>query len=250
LTLVAVGFWGYTRFVVHDIPVTVFKILEDQGYTPNTGFSGAFSPGNVVQIKESGSNGQVRTLNTPVVFLWKSVCFPEVALRVDPFVLPQVHGTSTASLSIRAGALSKLLPSLKFDSDAAIDYTLKIESPHVYTLAKGDLSGRFSETCVQAYDRQLRAGDKPEWFAVILDAIVAEDLAFEIQWKAGTSAESRASATKQAVGALAQVLQKARAEKQAAALPVSLRTEEEEQTVIAAKGSVIVGYRARPLQRE
>ncbi len=51
LLIVIVGFAVYTRNVMIPEPISdIFKILEDQGYSVNVGFSGAFGPGNVVQV--------------------------------------------------------------------------------------------------------------------------------------------------------------------------------------------------------
>jgi len=251
LLIVVVGFAVYTRNVMIPEPISdVFKILEDQGYSANVGFSGAFSPGNVVQIKESGSDGQVRELPTPVVFLWGSDCFPNMTPRISPFVLPQTSGTSSASLNVGAEALAELFPLLKIDTKAIVDYTLKIENPRVHTFAKGELSGRFSENCVLAYDRQIKAGDKPEWFALILDAIVAEKFAFELGWSADTSAEARAAATKQAEDDLSRMLQSTNSGKEVPGASLRLASEDRKHTTIAAEGYVVVGYRARSLQRQ
>lgn len=251
LLIVVVGFATYTRTVMIPEPIEdIFEILEDQGYSSNAGFSGAFAPGNVVQIRESGPDGRERKLPTPVVFLWGSDCFPNMTPRVNPFVLPQTRGTSSASLTVGADALTKLFPLLQVDSKAVVDYTLKIENPRVHTFAKGDLSGRFSEKCVQAYDQQIEAGDKPEWFALILDAIVAEKLAFEMGWRADTSAEARAAATRQAEDALSHILETTNSGEKAPGTSLHLASEDSEHTVIAAEGHVVVGYRARPMQRQ
>ncbi|MEN8165970.1 MAG: DUF4384 domain-containing protein [Pseudomonadota bacterium] len=250
LLIMVVGFLIYTRIFLPQTTNPLFNILKEQGYSPNVGFSGAFSPGNLVQIKEPDSNGGERSLKTPIVFLWSSDCFPGINPRVAPFVLPQSRGTSKASLTIGADMLTKLVPSLQIDSNAIVDYTLRIENPRVHTLAKGDLSGRFSEKCVQAYDRQIEAGDKPEWFAVIHDAILAEELVFEIDWRANSSAEARAEATRETTGALNQMLETASPEKQAPAASVDITSEDREHTVIKAGGPVIIGYRTRPLQRQ
>jgi hypothetical protein len=251
LLIVIAGFAVYTRTLMVPEPIQdIFGILESQGYTSNTGFSGAFNPGTVVQTIESGPDGQERELPTPVVFLWSSDCFPDMTPRISPFVLPQTRGTSSASLTIGADALTKLFPLLQVDSSAIVDYSLKIENPQVYTFAKGDLSGQFSEKCVQAYDQQIEAGDKPEWFALILDAIVAEKLAFEMGWKANTSAEARAAATKEAGDALSRVLGATSPGENTPGASVNLESEDEKHTVIAAEGHIVVGYRARPMQRQ
>ncbi len=251
LLILVVGFAVYTRIIMPPTPIPdILEILEDQGYSANLGFSGVFRPGNVVQIIETGPNGKDRTLLTPVLFLWGADCFPSIKPRIDPFVLPQTRGTSSALLTVGAKALAKLVPTLQLDSQAIADYRLQIENPRVHTLAKGDLSGRFSEKCVQAYDQQLSAGDKPEWFAVILDAIVAEKLAFEMEWKADTTAGMRAKVKKQAEDFLTRILKTAILGKRESGISVRLKREDREHTVISAEGAVIVGYRARPLQRQ
>jgi len=251
LLMVVVGFIVYARVYMKPTPIPdIFKILQDQGYSANIGFSGVFGPGNVVQIAERGPNREERTLPTPVLFLWGADCFPGMTPRIDPFALPQTSGMSSASLNVGAEALAKLVPKLQVDSRAIVEYTLKIENLRVHTFAKGDLSGSFSDKCVHAYDRQISAGDKPEWFAIILDAVVAERLNFEMKWSADTSAKERAAATRDAEEALSQMLTTARPGKEAPEASVQLKSQDQEHTIIAAEGPVFIGYRARPMQRQ
>lgn len=250
LLLVFAGFWGYMFISKSEKSATLSSILKKQGYTPNVGFSGVFSPGNVVQVKEQGADGNEHSLVTPVVFLWSSDCFPGMTPKVDPYVLPQISGTRSASLNIGTKALSRFIPSLQTDNKAVIAYTLKVVNPHVHTFAKGIISGQFSQKCVQAYDRQIKAGDKPEWFAVIVDAIIADQLTLEIEWNANTSAEARAEATRQATGALSRIQKTTSAGDKSPEVSIRLKSEDKERTVIAAEGAVIIAYRARPLQRE
>ena len=251
LLLVIVCFGIYTRWHLRQQRIPdIFDILRDQGYTANVGFSGVFRPGNVVQIAESGRDGEARVLVTPIVFLWGADCFPGATPRTDPFVLPQSRGTSRSSLSIGADALTKLVPALQMDSSAIVDFMLQVHNPRVHTLAKGDLSGRFSEACVDAFDRQIKAGDQPDWFAIILDAIVAEKLAFEVNWSDDTTAAARAKVTREAEEAFSQLLETANSGGESPDVSVYLDNESREQTVIAAEGPVILGYRARLLQRQ
>jgi hypothetical protein len=167
-----------------------------------------------------------------------------------PFVLPQAQsGTKAVSLTLGAEGLARFVPSLELDGDAVADYNLRIDNPRVYTFAKGDLSGSFSDKCVRAYDRQIRAGDKPAWFAIILDAVVAEKLVLEMTWKENVSAEARTKAATNAENALAVNADGSLLDKDSPQASVSLASEDKEHTVITADGPVVIGYRSRSLMR-
>jgi len=249
--LIALGlvFAVYAWVYMKPTPIPdIFGILRDQGYTANVGFSGVFAPGNVVQTKEADPDGGERALLTPVLFLWGSDCFPGITPGVTSFVLPQSSGTSSASLIVGAEALSRLVPRLHFDSNAVADFSLQIEKPRVHTLAKGDLSGNFSEKCVRAYDQQLKAGDRSDWYEVILDAVVAERLSFDLQWTVGSSLEARAAAARQVEQALSRALSAGDSGEQASGSEVDLAIEDQKHTVLKSDGPVIIGYRTRPMQ--
>jgi hypothetical protein len=252
LLIAMAGFVLYSRLILPPAPIDdLFSILKEQGYQANRGFSGVFAPGNIVQLAEEGANGEDRTLPTPVIFLWGADCFPGETPRKAPFVLPQTKsGTSTASLTLGAEGLAKLVPSLQLDGDAVADYNLRIDDPLVYTFAKGDLSGHFSDKCVRAFDRQIRAGDKPSWFAIILDAVIAEKLVLDMTWKENVSAEARAKAAASAKNALAEKAEGAVLDTGSPQASVHLASEDKEHTVLTADGPVVIGYRTRSLMRD
>ena len=250
LVALVIGFFIYTRvFFTGNQLVDVCEILESQGYSCNASLSGMYRPGDIVQITEATPDGKERALAPPVVFLWGADCFPEKTPRVAPFTLPQTSGTSTASIGLGANMVSGILPSLKLDSAATIDYNLKLENVTVQTLAKGDLSGKLSLTCVDALERQTRGGDKPGWFSVILESVIADKLLLVISWKADTNADARASIVRSTKDDLTKLIKKGDTQSSQAELNVGVKSDDTKHTVIETHGSVVLGYRARSMQR-
>ena len=232
-----------------DQLVDIFEILESQNYTRNASLSGMYRPGDVIQIIEATSDEEERSLASPVVFLWSSDCFPGKTSRIAPFTLPQTSGTSTASIGLSASKVSSILPSLKLDSAATVDYNLKLENVTVHTMAKGDLSGKFAPYCIDALERQVRGGDKPGWFAVILESVIADKLLLEIKWKADTDADARASIVKRTKKDITKLIKTSDKQASHIELTVDVKSEDSKHTVIETHGSTVLGYRARSMQR-
>ncbi len=249
LVLVVVGFFIYTRmFLPGDQLLDVCDTLGAQSYSCNKGLSDMYRPGDIIQTKESAPDGSEHLLASPAVLLWGSDCFPEQSPRIAPFTLPQSSGTGTASLGINAEKLPGLLSSLQFDSSATVDYSLKLENVTVHTLAKGDLSGKVSAYCIEALERQIRSGDKPEWFSVILESVIAEKLLLEINWKSDTGADARASIVENTSDQLSSLVTNDDSDAQKE-LGVAVKSEDQKRTLIESNGSVVLGYRARSMQR-
>lgn len=232
-----------------DQLVDVFETLESQGYSHNVGLSGMYRPGDIVQVMEAMPGGKEQMLPAPIIFLWASDCFPERSPRIAPFTLPQTSGTSSARLGLGANGVSAILPSLELDSAATVDYNLKLENVTVQTLAKGDLSGNLSPYCIEALERQVRAGDKADWFAVVLESVVSDKLLLEIKWKDATSVDARASIVKNMENDLVQLAKKEGKKLPVPEVNVGVKSEDAKRTIIETHGSVVFGYRARSMQR-
>jgi hypothetical protein len=225
----------------------VFAILESQGFTPNVGLSGAYGPGNVIQTAQMDRQGREQVLASPVVFLWGADCFPGQVPQVSPFGLGASSGRDASSIRLDARLLGLLVPGLAFDRSAVADYRLELRDPKVHTLAKGDLSRRFSRRCVDDLAGALEDGDRIEWYAVITEAVVADSLTLELDWRAGTSAAARLAQQATVGGQLAGMI--------GAAAPgltpdasLEVASANERQSAVRIDGPVIVGYRPRPLQ--
>lgn len=250
LVVLVIGFFVYTRmFINGDQLQGVCEILENQGYSCNASLSGTYRPGDVVQIKEAAPDSGERKLASPVIFLWGTDCFPGQTPRVAPFTLPQISGTSTASIGLNANELSGILSSLNLNSTATIDYNLKLENVTVQTLAKGDLSGKLAPKCIEALERQFRSQDKPEWFAVVLESVLADKLLLEINWNADTDADARASIVKSTKDDLITLIKKGDSRSAENESNVGVKSEDTKHTIIETNGSVVLGYRARSMQR-
>lgn len=226
----------------------IFEILEQQGYKANVGLSGIYEPGNVLQTAQEGTDGQAAALASPIVFAWGSDCFPNHSPRVAPFVLPDSQGAQASSISIGASVLSLLIPSLNFSHQTLADYRLDFENTQVYTLAKGDLSRRFSEKCVRALAQAVEDGDKIEWFAIIIEAVIADAMTLEMDWQSGSSLEARAAQQNQIMGQLGSILNGYSEGSRPSGSGLELLQDNEKKSVIRTNSPVIVGYRIRPLQ--
>jgi hypothetical protein len=128
-----------------------------------------------------------------------------------------------------------------------VDYTLTLENTRIQAFAKSDLSTGFSPTCVTALKTAVEAGDKVEWFRVVMEAIVADALTLGVEWKDDTSEETRAQMTGKVSKALGQSGGSAQSPGEVG-LKVALTSNDRKKTTISAKGLVIIGYRARPFQ--
>ncbi|HET8541004.1 MAG TPA: DUF4384 domain-containing protein [Anaeromyxobacter sp.] len=228
------------------VPGDVLRGLAHEGYTPNPGLSASFEPGNVVQVAEGGPEGTARALSPPLVAAWRSDCFPADEPRESPFALAETSARSTRAFALEGPAILKLLPSLGIDASSATSQRLTFENPRVRSFAKTDLSERLSRRCVERLARAMRAGDRPEWFAVVLEAITVDRLRLEIAWAAGVDARVRESVTASA-GRVLEAVAGAGAGRGGGA---SISTSDETHSVVEVSGAAIVAYRARPLQAE
>lgn len=226
----------------------IFEILGQQGYQANVGLSGIYEPGNVIQTTQEGSDGRPAALASPIIFAWGSDCFPDRTPRAAPFVLPDSQGTQANSISIGAGILSLLIPSLTFSHQALTDYRLDLENTQVYTFAKGDLSRQFSEKCVRALAQAIEDGDKIEWYSIIIEAVIADALTLEMDWRSGASVEGRSAQRDQIMQQLGAILGGYSESFRKTGSGLELTLDNEKKSVIRTDSPVIVGYRIRPLQ--
>ena len=226
----------------------IFDILEQQGYEANVGLSGIFEPGNILQTAQAGTDGQADALASPIVFAWGSDCFPDQAPRVAPFVLPDSQGAQANSISLGASMLSLFIPSLNFDRQSLANYQLDLENTQVHTFAKADLSRQFSEKCVQALALAIEDGDKIEWFAIIIEAVIADGMNLEMNWQTGTSLEGRTAQRNQVMQQLGSILSGYSEKFQASGSGLEVTQDNAKKSVIKTNNPVIIGYRIRPLQ--
>ncbi|HLZ41770.1 MAG TPA: hypothetical protein VKQ11_12455 [Candidatus Sulfotelmatobacter sp.] len=240
----------YSRyFLKRQISTDVFSLLEQRGYTPNPGFSGLFRPGNIIQVSEPGENGGERALATPLLFAWADECFPDKAPRNEEFTVAQGTGTQSASLKVSGDRVFRLVPSLTLDSRAVANYSLKVGDTRVLAFAKGELSGGFSKSCVEKLNQAIRAGDKVEWFRLILSSVVADELTLEMQWKQNLSADARGAVVEKSKSALSQVDSGEQPASRNSGVRMGITDSGAMTTAISAKGLVILGYQARPIQK-
>jgi hypothetical protein len=225
---------------------SLFDLLEQRGYRPNPGLAGIYAPGNLIQTQALDDRGQPRPLASPILFMWRADCLPDHNPRVSSFVLPDSAGRSGSVFSLDAGLSQLLLPAIKLDRSLLTDYRIELGEAEVHTLAKGDISQRFSPRCVNALARAIDDGDAVEWFAVIVEAVVVNSLNIEMSWQAGAGASARLSYLDRLQRQLATALTGKEAAE--ATGDIGLVNDNARQSVLRANGPVIIGYRARPLQ--
>ena len=246
---IPVTYFVYRKYTIQNQGLQDFFVLLNQrGYTPNVGFSGVFRPGNVIQIAEQGSDSRDRELATPLVVAWADKCFPGRTPRTLEFTLPEFQGQSSADLTLSGKMLSRMMPSLNLENNAVASYSLTLENTRIQTFAKADLSSEFSAPCVAALQTAIDGGEKVEWLRVVVEAIVADALTLQVDWKDNASMESRENLANKASKALTRTTAASDAGGIDSALMVAFINSDTMPISISAHGFVIVGYRARPLQ--
>ena len=249
LLAIPVTYFVYRKYAIQNEGLEdFFVLLSQRGYTPNVGFSGVFRPGNIIQTAEQGSDTKDRPLVTPLVVAWADKCFPGRAPRTLEFTLPEFRGQSSADLTLSGKMLSRMMPSLNLVDNAVASYSLTLENTRIQTFAKADLSSEFSAPCVRDLQTAINGGEKVEWLRVVMEAIVADALTLQVDWKDNASMETRENVANKASKALARTAATSNSSGDNSELKVAVTKNDTKQTTVSAKGFVIVGYRARPLQ--
>lgn len=243
-TLAAVGLAACVKRA--PTPSDFLRGLAHEGYTPNGGLSSFFEPGNVIQVVEAGPGGKARALSPPVVVVWGSACFPGEAPRESAFALAEGSGRSARAFVLEGPAVLKLLPFASLEAVSIGEHRLTLENPRLRAFAKADLSQRLSPSCVESLARAMRAGDRPEWFAVVIEAVTVDRLRLEITWASRVGAAVRESVTTNA----ARVLDAASGASAGRGAGASITAADETHTVIELTSAAVVAYRTRPLQAE
>lgn len=248
LLAIPVIYFVYRKNTIQNKGLEDFFVLLDQrGYTPNVGFSGVFRPGNIIQVSEQSSDVKDRELATPLVVAWADKCFPGRTPRTLEFTLPEFRGQSSADLTLSGKMLSRMMPSLNLENNTVASYSLTLEDTRIQTFAKTDLSTEFSAPCVAALQTAIDGGEKVEWLRVVVEAIVADALTLQVDWKDNASMETRENVANTVSKALSRTAAASNAGDNSE-LKVAVTKSDTKQTTVSAKGFVIVGYRARPLQ--
>jgi hypothetical protein len=143
--------------------------------------------------------------------------------------------------------LSRMMPSLNLENNTVASYSLTLEDTRIQTFAKTDLSSEFSAPCVAALQTAIDGGEKVEWLRVVVEAIVADALTLQVDWKDNASMETRENVANTVSKALSRTAAASNAGDNSE-LKVAVTKSDTKQTTVSAKGFVIVGYRARPLQ--
>jgi hypothetical protein len=168
-----------------------------------------------------------------VLFLTREVCFPGHLPAETPFGLPLTRGQRVVSVS--SAGLGRWVPNLQVRGEGTRSYALTLDNLRVATFSRGQLSERFSTSCVEAFASALQSGDRPAWFGTVTEAVVADALTVTIEWQADTSGTAHA-ALKERIGAL----------QRTGALTAEL--DSTERTVLRVSGPLVLGYRYRPME--
>ena len=84
---------------------------------------------------------------------------------------------------------------------------------------------------------------------MILESVIADKLLLEINWKADTDAGARASIVNSTKDDLITLVKQGDSLSSDNESSVGVKSEDTKQTIIETNGSAVLGYRARPLQR-
>lgn len=225
----------------------LYSVLHQQGYHPNIGLSGIFSTGTIIQTLESSKDGQTVVINPPIVIMWGEECFPGLHPVSSGFALPDTYSSLSNTLQLDSASIGRFIGGLTIDNKMARSQVLRLENVHVLTFAKGDLSQQLSNKCVDVLSRSISEGDKAEWFGVINETVVADQLYYEIHWQDETAAEIRQQELEQIKSTLAQIVNVAQPS-QTDTEGIKIGLGSESSTVISVQGPVILAYRTRPLQ--
>lgn len=141
-----------------------------------------------------------------------------------------------------------MMPSLNLENNAVANYSLTLQNTRIQTFAKTDLSSEFSAPCVTALQTAIDGGDKVEWLRVVMEAIVADALTLQLDWKDNASMETRENVANTAGKALTRTVAASNTSGGDSALKIAVAKSDTKRTTLSAQGFVIVGYRARPLQ--
>lgn len=248
LLALLVSYFVHRKYAIQNQGVgDFFALLAQRGYQPNIGFSGALRPGNIIQVAEQDAVSKERQLATPLVVEWADKCFPGLTPRTLEFTLPEFKGQSSAGLTLSGKMLSRMLPALNLEDNTVANYSLTLENTRVQTFSKGDLSSEFSAPCVAGLRTAIAGGDRVEWLRVVVEAIVADALTLQVEWKDNASLDAREKIANKASKALSRTAASG-APKDDSDLKVAVTTNDSKRTTLSAHGFVIVGYRARPLQ--
>ena len=87
-----------------------------------------------------------------------------------------------------------------------------------------------------------------EWFAVIIEAVVADSLTLEMAWREGTSVGARTAEKKAAETQLLSILRTAAGTRPPVDASLKVLADNAKASVLQVDGPVVVGYRTRPLQ--
>lgn len=213
------------------------SLLREQSFQPNPGLAALLQPGDVIQIAEGDGRGGKTLLSRPLIVLRKEDCFPRLQPAEAPFALPARRGRRSASLDLAASQVTRLLPRLDLSGRGTRSYSLEITNPRILSFSKSELSERFSESCLERFERAVEAGDKAEWFGTIVETVVADGLKLNVEWEAGMTAEARAKLTEAARRGLPFPRAKVKTE-----------VDSTETTVLHAEGPVVLGYRYRAME--
>jgi len=249
LVVLPVAYYAYQRYTIrHEDLKDFFALLDQRGYTPNIGLSGVFRPGNIIQVAEQGTDGKDHQLVTPLVVAWADKCFPTLTPRTLEFTLPEFQGQSSADLTLSGNMLSRMVPSLNLENSAASKYSLTLQNTRIQSYAKTDLSSQFSAPCVASLQTAIDGGDKIEWLRVVIEAIVADAVTLQVDWKDSASMQVREDLATKAGQTLSHTVTASNTSGSNSELKVAVTNNDTKSTTLSAKGFVIVGYRARPLQ--
>lgn len=248
LLFIAIAVWFYAKRPSpqkDDHLKKIFDILKKEGFRPNPGFSGLFLPGTLVQWREEGAaDAGIVELANPLIFKTASSCFPNMRPIQKSYGLPIPSGEYSDRLVLNASGVRKWFPKLSLQDSAKMSYSLHLEKIRIHTIPKGDLSFRFSEECVKALDRQLKIGEKSDWYAIVQEAIVVSEISYEVVWHRNLSVAARTELQLRLQQKVKNTLGLETYAK------IETHTANNEKTILRVSDNAVIAYKLRPISLE
>ena len=172
--------------------------LRDAGYQLNSQLDDDYTPGTIVQVEEAMGAGATasRPLPSPVVLNWGDECFATHP-RSRRFALSGCDQSSEVIFGVGADLGTAWAPRLSLQLREGASYQLGFGDVFKLTRAKGNMSNKFSDECVESY-RVAVTRDRPEWFKVVQETVVATGLKYEFRFQDQLGLEARVAVAKDA----------------------------------------------------
>lgn len=163
--------------------------LAEVGFNENIGFRANLSPGSLIQVAGATNTAQHEQYTLPRLFMPGADCYPDLQVTETGFYPAAGKQENAHGFFFNNVMLGYFLPQLHFLKDEGLSYTLNITKTKSLSFARGKMMGHMSDNCVQALTLALNDGDKLEWFRLVMDVLVVDEIRLELHWLQQTATE-------------------------------------------------------------